>query len=163
MNRDELLAHVDRLLERLGPMLGKRGPKGNTPPADTGDRAGVEDLLQRFAGSESAFYQRRRELRICYYRNLISALSGFRSSVEAGLQEAVTPEREAQFGVVTDLLDLAQPPWTRPASIPVPPPYSLVPPSRSTCGSGWIASGSSWGHRNRASRRTRICFGERTC
>ena len=110
MTRDELLRHVDRLLEKYRAMQirGSRDAWGSH--AGAGERAEVEEFLRKSAGQDSAFFQRLHEIHPawCYHVNLVSALEGYRSFVAAGLLEDVTPEREAVFDVVTDLLDLAQ-------------------------------------------------------
>lgn len=110
MTRDELLRHVDRLLEKYRAMQVRGSRDGWGSHAGAGERAEVEEFLRKFAGQDSAFFQRLHEIHPawCYHANLVSALEGYRSFVAAGLLEDVTPERQAQFDVVTDLLDLAQ-------------------------------------------------------
>ena len=110
MTREELLQHIDRLIRKYMQLyeMGKQPGHSNSP--GPGERAEAEEFLRRFAGQNSAFYCRLREVHPgwLYFQHIVSALAGFRSYVAAGLQEAVTPERQAQFDVVTDLLDLAQ-------------------------------------------------------
>ena len=110
MKREELLEHTDRLLGKFRAQMGKRDREGDVLSPGTGERAEVEEFLRRYAGDDSAFYRRLQELSLAWfsYGNLVSALDGYRSFVEAGLSEGVSPEREAQFDVVTDLLDLSE-------------------------------------------------------
>jgi hypothetical protein len=66
-----------------------------------------------FSGPNTAFYLNAAAVpasRTPDFRRhtLVSILHGFRSYVEAGLHEKVSPERKAQLAVVSDILDQAQ-------------------------------------------------------
>lgn len=109
MTREELLIHTDRLLEKYRAMQRRADEAEEWIGAGPGERAEVEEFLRNFAGCDSGFYQRLHELSWTSFSfgSLVSALEGFRSYVESGLYAAVSPERKAQFDVVTDLLDLS--------------------------------------------------------
>lgn len=107
MNSSELLAISDRLLERLDIELA-RGEKARLP----GLKAEVVEFLRLYGGPKNSFvtaaetptggYEHTR------LRTVRDVLAGFRSFVEAGLHNAISPVRRAELDVVSDFLGQAQ-------------------------------------------------------
>lgn len=75
-----------------------------------GDCAEGLEFLRRYAGPTSQFF----EITQGNYtwdstrETVAAALLGFASYIRTGLHQAITPERQAQLDVVSDLLDQAQ-------------------------------------------------------
>lgn len=108
MTRDELIGHIDRLLGKYRPLAQQQHANPGNVISESGVRAEAEEFLKNFAGPESAFYKTIAGWSGWWsYDGVTSVLARFREYVAAGLMDAVSPERQAQFDVVSDLLDQA--------------------------------------------------------
>jgi hypothetical protein len=114
MNAAELMAQIDRLIEVVNNSSQRGGLEGATAEAI--------EFLRVFAGPKSAFYEQAAGTSKFFpdplRKTVASVLTGFRRYVEAGLHEAITPERRAQLDTVSDFLSQADRLLTDPRTHP---------------------------------------------
>ncbi|HEV7894043.1 MAG TPA: hypothetical protein VGP08_25735 [Pyrinomonadaceae bacterium] len=102
MNREELIEHTKRLME-----------KARNPNTIGGVYAEVCEFLRVYAGTDSDFYisiKANPYTKLGYDRAAERAyqiLKSFLEYVEAGLRHDISPERRAQLDVVSDFLEMA--------------------------------------------------------
>lgn len=101
MDHQSLFAQIDRLKALIQKATGNW-------PATRGVQAQILEFLARFAGPKSAFFNMAQgSAGQSVSSTLTSSLDNFKSYVEAGLLEEITPERRAQLDVVSDFLEQA--------------------------------------------------------
>lgn len=102
MKADELIAHARRLAKELA---SGRLARTNS----TGRYAQACEFLRTFAGAKSSFFESARTvegLSADYRaRSTAAILDSFADYVASGLVQEISPERQAQLDVVSDLLD----------------------------------------------------------
>ena len=111
MDSQAIIANATRLIQRLRQVeAAHTGPYRPGLPAADGLQAQVADLMRTYAGPKSHFV-RAAEAPTGgdgYRANiLVSVLEGFIDHIESGLLAGVSPERQGQLDVVSDLLGQA--------------------------------------------------------
>ena len=105
MDREQLLKAARALLKRLPP------PTKTRDTSAAGAKAEISEFLRRFAGPKNSFFIEASEVigdDSLQRKRLRSILESFIAFVEAGLLAEISPERQAQLEVVSDVLAQAQ-------------------------------------------------------
>ncbi len=98
MNREELIAHTKRLIQKAQSTMNAVYPE-------------VGEFLRVYGGPKNAFLESFEQKQPWYLDNpagaIVPILESFLDYLEAGLYAGISPERRAQLDVVSDLLDMA--------------------------------------------------------
>jgi len=107
MDTETLVGHIRRLEAGLA-----GAGTGRFPPGSSGECAKAREFLRTYAGPASEFYLVAKRLQSAapgvQAEILLSVLQNFRGYLESGLVEGVSPKRQAELDLVSDLLAQAQ-------------------------------------------------------
>lgn len=107
MEANQLVSHAQALRVRITSY-------SDSDYRDRGEaaRAQVSEFLREYAGSKSSFLKRAESIGVGYNKEMVSALDAILESfieyVQAGLATGLSPARQAQIDVVSDVLGQAQ-------------------------------------------------------
>jgi hypothetical protein len=102
MNTDTVIQHIDRLVRELQ-------ASGQKTAQARGVQAQACEFLKKIAGPKSSFYEAaQRDYGVSTAISVEHVLLNYRSYVEAGLADEISPIRRAQLDVVSDFLQQAQ-------------------------------------------------------